>query len=364
MINIDDVYAYLNENEPDIANSICYASELLLSKIDEAIEALKIRRINAASNDDDDEYERLKNYRDKLKEYKKDINKYLNYTKKFSVGESDDNISPFISEFETNSIIVQDEIYQPKVDYAKYAIDSSKPHTLDESYTHKKICNFMYNGIKYSVNDWTDALITICNLLAKKSKTTFDSLIDSPSFKGRKISYFGYKYVKDKNLRIEGTNVYVWMNLSANSITKLIKKILIAFNENPDDFYIYLKADYTELHYGVSRQDETITKPDYNDEEKIGKHVKRCMRELENKNHQFSNNELLALLNVHKSKDIFGISFPFFVNSKNMIHDKNGRGKYWKEPFRFNGELYYITSQWYEHNREKFDKWFERINRM
>ena len=41
MINIDDVYAYLGENEPDIANSICYASEWLLSKIDEAIEAFK-----------------------------------------------------------------------------------------------------------------------------------------------------------------------------------------------------------------------------------------------------------------------------------------------------------------------------------
>ena len=63
MINIDDVYAYLGENEPDIANSICYASEWLLSKIDEAIEALKERRITAASNDNDEEYERLKNYR-------------------------------------------------------------------------------------------------------------------------------------------------------------------------------------------------------------------------------------------------------------------------------------------------------------
>lgn len=41
MINFEEVYQYLNENEPEIANSICYVSEMLLSHIDEAIEALK-----------------------------------------------------------------------------------------------------------------------------------------------------------------------------------------------------------------------------------------------------------------------------------------------------------------------------------
>lgn len=250
MINIDDVYAYLGENEPDIANSICYASEWLLSKIDEAIEALKERRITAASNDNDEEYERLKNYRDKLKEYKRDINKYLNYAESNSSDDRDSTPSQFIPGFESDSDIAQDEMYQEKVDYAKYAVDSSKPHTLNENYTHKKICRFMYNGTKYNVTDWTDALIKICNILVKKPKKTFETLIDSPNFKGRKISYFGSKYVKDKNMKIDGTNVYVWTNLSTNAIADLIQKILIAFNENPGDFYVYLKADYTPLHYG------------------------------------------------------------------------------------------------------------------
>lgn len=67
-------------------------------------------------------------------------------------------------------------MYQEKVDYAKYAVDSSKPHTLNENYTHKKICRFMYNGTKYNVTDWTDALIKICNILDKKPKKTFETL--------------------------------------------------------------------------------------------------------------------------------------------------------------------------------------------
>ena len=362
MINIDDVYAYLSENEPDIANSICYASEWLLSKIDEAIEALKERRVAAASNDNDSEYERLTNYRDRLKEYKKDINTYLDYaTKEVISTEKAEDTSPYIPGFESDSNITQDEMYQSRVDYAKYAVDSSKPHTLNESYTYKKICNFMYNGVKYPATDWTDALIKICNLLAKKSRGTFESLLDSPAFKGRKLSYLSLEYVKDKNIKIEGTKVYVWINLSANAIADLIQKLLIAFNENPGDFYVYLKADYTELHYGQSKQDQVITKPIANNEEKIGKHVKKCMRNLEAKKHFFSHNELLALMELKHSKKIFGINYPFFVASENMIYDKNGRGRYWKEPFTFNGHKYYITSQWYDYNREQFDRWYESI---
>ncbi|MFR2515476.1 MAG: hypothetical protein ACLS8V_00570 [Ruminococcus sp.] len=363
MINIDDVYAYLGENEPDIANSICYASEWLLSKIDEAIEALKERRITAASNDNDEEYERLKNYRDKLKEYKRDINKYLNYAESNSSDDRDSTPSQFIPGFESDSDIAQDEMYQEKVDYAKYAVDSSKPHTLNENYTHKKICRFMYNGTKYNVTDWTDALIKICNILVKKPKKTFETLIDSPNFKGRKISYFGSKYVKDKNMKIDGTNVYVWTNLSTNAIADLIQKILIAFNENPGDFYVYLKADYTPLHYGDSKQEQIRPITLSNDEEKIGKHVQKCMRELEAKQYHFTHNELLALLNVQESKKIFGITYPFFTDNKSKIYDKNGHIRFWKEPFRFNGKYYYITSQWFDHNREKFDAWFKGINR-
>ena len=33
MATIDDVYAYLQKSEPQIANSICYASEMLLTAL-------------------------------------------------------------------------------------------------------------------------------------------------------------------------------------------------------------------------------------------------------------------------------------------------------------------------------------------
>lgn len=204
MINIEDVYAYLSENEPDIANQICYASEMLLSNIDKAIEALKNHRINATASDNDEELERLTNYRDRLKDYKEEINAYLNYATR-----------------ET----------QP---------DSNEKEDLSQ--------------------------------------------------------------VEIENIAID-------------------------------------------------------------DEERIGRHVQRCMRELEAKHYNFTQNELLALLNKQQSKIIFGINFPFFVDSENKIYDNNGYKRYWTKTYKFNGKSYYITSEWYDYNREKFDAWFRSINR-
>lgn len=361
MINIDDVYAYLSEHEPEIANSIGYASEMLLSQIDKAIDVLKQRRIEAVNNDEDDECELLRKYRDRLKEYKQDINTYLNYaTKKIPNQNNDDISSQYIPGFETDTAITQEEMYKTPPDYKRYNVNSSKPHTLDENYTHKKICAFMFNNIKYTVNSWQETIVTICSMLALKSEKTFDTLIDNPKFKGRKVSYFGYNSVKGRNMRISGSNVYVWTNLSANEIVNLISNVLIAFGEKPSDFYIYLRADYTELHYG--KQDE-IENGLTDNNEKIGKHVQKCMRELESKKHTFSHNELLALLNAKESKKLFGITYPFFTDSSNMVYDKNGRGRYWKDPFKFNDKLYYITSQWFEYNRKKFDLWFNEIKK-
>ena len=44
MATIDDVYAYLQKNEPQIANSICYASEMLLTALNDGIVALKTNK--------------------------------------------------------------------------------------------------------------------------------------------------------------------------------------------------------------------------------------------------------------------------------------------------------------------------------
>ena len=187
MINFEEVYQYLNEKEPEIANSICYASEMLLSQIDKAIEALRKRRVEAVNED---------------------INTYLNYATNSVKLSNNEEDSPFISGFKSDRDITQDEMDTLPTDYSKYNVDNSKPHTLDETFTHKKICAFMFRREKYVVNNWQDTLVKLCNLLSTLYPNKITSLVRNPKFEGRKVSYFSYNYVKGKNIKIDGTSMY------------------------------------------------------------------------------------------------------------------------------------------------------------
>ena len=82
MATIDDVYAYLQKNEPQIANSICYASEMLLTALNDGIVALRKKRTKAAEEDRDEDLNMLTQYRDVMNDYIKTINSYLDYQSK------------------------------------------------------------------------------------------------------------------------------------------------------------------------------------------------------------------------------------------------------------------------------------------
>lgn len=47
---------------------------------------------------------------------------------------------------------------------------------------------------------------------------------------------------------IQGTDIYVTTNLSANNIRNIIQKMLRKYGIPLSEYKIYLKADYTALH--------------------------------------------------------------------------------------------------------------------
>lgn len=229
MTDMKKVYKYLSEMEPPIADSISYASELLLTELDSALKALKIRRMEAAESDDDHELAVLTGYRNTLNSFKEDISGYLD-----SLSDSEDEL-PSLD-------------LHVSVDYSKYRDDGTTAHNLREDFMHKKIGAFVYEGTKFQVNTWKDALILLCNLLAKENLQKFNTIVNDARFKGRKHQYYSPTKTASKNVKIYGTNVYAWVNLSANSIAELMADTLEFFGKNSSDFKVYLRADYTGLH--------------------------------------------------------------------------------------------------------------------
>ena len=137
-------------------------------------------------------------------------------------------------------------------DYSAYAVDSTVPHSLYEDYRFTKACAFSINGQYYPAKNMRDVLVQTCSILAKMDINKLNSFVDDPTLKGRKVSYFGTKLVIEdstqKNERIPGTDIYVWVNLSCNHIRNILRKILKKYGINFNQYKIYLRADFSKLH--------------------------------------------------------------------------------------------------------------------
>lgn len=138
--------------------------------------------------------------------------------------------------------------YKESVDYSKYETNRYECHSLNEDFMHKKICAFELNGEYFNVSSWKHTLIMLCNWAFKNHQNELQSFVNNPDFKGKKNTYFMDKHVPERNKKIGNSNIYVWTNLSANDTVKLIKNILDHLNIPYEQFIVYLRADYTELH--------------------------------------------------------------------------------------------------------------------
>lgn len=253
--------------------------------------------------------------------------------------------------------------------YEEYQVDAAIPHSIDEDFTHTKACGFSINGNYYDANNMRDVLIQTCGIFADTDLNKMESFLKDPTMKGRKVSYFGTKQVVEdftvKNEAIPGTDIFVWVNLSCNHIRNIIRKMLKKYGYKRDDFKIYLRADYSDLHKPKAKP-QTNNQPPVG-EDKIGKLVNKTMRMISDNSYNFSENELIAMQSAQWSKDTFGV-YEVLIKKYNpelgitTQVTVNGYPRFWKEIFIFNGEKYFVTSQWYERHRKAFTKWAKRFN--
>lgn len=264
---------------------------------------------------------------------------------------------------EEDDEVSEENQYKQLPNYAEYAVDSAIPHTLYEDFKHKKANGFTFQGKKYEAKDWKDVLLKTCDLLAEIDADKFYSFIDDPTMRGSKVRYFGTSYVSLKNEKMKNLDVYVWVNLSANGKRNVIRKLLKKFGIKFSEYSIFLRADYTPLHPD-SIYAGTIVETNT---DKIGKHVRNFMREISNKSHAFSINELLVMQSKEWSKEILDLDYPLLrkfdegSSIDSQIKDAAGYGRYWKEVFEFNAIKFLVTSQWFERQREAFDLWKQNI---
>lgn len=349
------VYEFLLENAPETARDVFEGLEMFKTGLECGYDA--ISKLIRENSNDFSRVMAISEYGKTLDSLQREVSDYLaEFSMKVSVDDEDSEDDQLADENEDDK----------SVNYADYRVNSEIPHTLSESFMHKKLCGFMLNNIRYEVGTWKDALIKISEILYNEDKTLFTSFLESPAFCGRKNRYFSkISYGNPYYIKMNNANIYIWTNHSATSICKIIKTMLLCYRKPVNSLYIYLRADYTQLHLGEEADKSTASA---NNNMKIGKYVRQTMGNLSASKFCFTPDMIAKLTNGEETKKLFGIGIPFlkeYINNADIsvqTKDSKGNSRYWKEVFEFNGKSYLIVSQWQEYNRNRFDKWLNSLN--
>lgn len=104
------------------------------------------------------------------------------------------------------------------------------------NYRNSKISSFYFKGVEYKTSSWINLLLEISNLMLKEHKSKFNKVLE---LKGHKRPYFTRNPDDLRHSKlINGTDIYIETNLSANSIVSVSKKIIELFGYNESDLKI------------------------------------------------------------------------------------------------------------------------------
>lgn len=230
------VLKHISDSDEQCATDIMYALTLLSSNTEKMLNSIKEQIKNNVSENKFDEVVKLTDFCNHIIE----LNDQMELC-----------ISTLIRDSEnTKKALEKNNITATKIDYGKYVVDQMEQHSLSEDFEYRRICAFKLNGIEFKVSSWQDTLVTLCEYIAKQDIGLIEKMMGNPDFTGRKVIYFQKEHFHRRNKLIPGTDIYVWINMSANSIVAFIRKILHYLNVPEEDFIVFLRADYSELHRG------------------------------------------------------------------------------------------------------------------
>lgn len=106
----------------------------------------------------------------------------------------------------------------------------------NENYIGRSVTAFNFKKTKYRVRFWKDILIKICDLMSSMHRNNFERVLN---LQGRKRPYFS-KNANELRIpeKINSTDIFVDVNLSANGIAKMCRDVLSLFGYSKEDFTI------------------------------------------------------------------------------------------------------------------------------
>ena len=124
-------------------------------------------------------------------------------------------------------------------------LNREEPHSIDEDFTYKRPHGFILAGQATSgITTWQRLYELVCRQLYQHDSGRFSSLVDNPEF----ISNRGHHSVTHdpdslrKGLEVDH-GLFVECNLSANGIREMLRRLLVAFEIEPNQLRLFLRQD-------------------------------------------------------------------------------------------------------------------------
>lgn len=106
-------------------------------------------------------------------------------------------------------------------------------------------------------------------------------------------------------------------------------------------------------------QSETVFNEQYYRTTKIGRLVRETFSYL-SRNGYFSDVDVKNLKNKDYSLKELGAAYPVLLEVDQDPHDSHGTMRYYKDFIEINGHKYYLTSEWFEHDRKLVAPWIKK----
>ena len=239
-----ELFHYIAETDESCASDILYSLELVKTSLNTTLKRIKKEIQVAAEKNAFDGIRQIADYCERITELDQEIETII-AALDFKPAET----TSFPSENKpVFPVSPMSSPADPTINYSVFDVDKTEPHTLDEDFEYKKVCCIQIQGTRIPVNNWQDALVKLCVYLYSLDGQKMESFVDDPAFQRRKVHYFMHELVPRRNKLIPGTDLYVWINNSANTLVSVMRSLLISYRIPLKNMTLYLRRDLSDLH--------------------------------------------------------------------------------------------------------------------
>lgn len=337
MNNILRIYEYLLKNHPESADQILYGVTLIQQYLAKSVDDLKDDMKKAVDDEtcNDNIYDYYKTVIDTNNDYKK--------------------LLADISIINSKQKIKSDNFPAPTKENTDKKVKEWL--SIDSDLTYKKVNGLMIENKEYEVKSLTEAYIKVFEYFYKADKNKFRQMMAEPfiaRFTPARLTRYS---ISTKSQIIGDSGIYAWTNLNSKDKQGTIIDVLKFYKYSSDFIKVSIVADYMPTERVVNKKQIKTPKK----KEKIGKHVKNKMKMLSESGYTFTDDMLHALTSKELTKSVVGNNSALLVTDEEYNSGKVDKSKYWNDIMKFNGKMYHVTSQWFEYQRDSFDKWYKSL---